>query len=81
MSRYRETLHAWAARYVPDGAKVTSVTVEQDPGYRYSSYTYEDPHIDVTVRYELADDFGFAYPDVENLGEILTQLFAIEDAQ
>jgi hypothetical protein len=96
VSRYRETLHKWAAKYVPEGAKVVAVDVENDPGYRYSSYTYEDPHIDVTVRYELPGDVdgydaeGNLVPsyartatvgDVENLGEILTQLFAIEDEE
>ncbi len=89
MSRYRETLHKWAAKYVPEGATVVAVDVVNDPGYRYSSYTYEDPHIDVTVRYELPSDVdGYdaegqwisAYQrtatvgDVETLGEILTQL-------
>lgn len=80
MSAYRDALHAWAAARVPEATKIVSVEVVDDPGYRYSSYTYEDPHVDVTVTYENAD--GQAYTtaiDVEHLGEILTELFRIED--
>lgn len=79
--RYRAALHAWAAKYVPEGAKVASVDVYNDPGYRYSSYTYEDPHIDVTVYYELGGERSSVCADIENLGTILTELFAIEESE
>jgi hypothetical protein len=80
-SRYRETLHKWAAKYVPEGARVNMVDVYEDPGYKYSSYTMEDPHIDVTVGYVLDGVQGSVTVDVANLGEILTELFQIEDEE
>ncbi len=78
--RYRQALHAWAAARVPEAAKIVSVEVIDDPGYRYSSYTYEDPHVDVTVTFEDADGFTLTTSvAIEHLGEILTELFRIED--
>lgn len=79
MSKYRETLHRWAAQHVPAGASVTSVEVDNNPGHCYSEYTYEDPRLDVWVDYVLDGQPGRVDVEVESLGEILTELLAIED--
>lgn len=79
MSKYRETLYRWAAQHVPEGAKITSVTVDNDPGYYYSEYTHADPSLDIWIDYVLGDEHCRAYVEVESLGDILSELFAIED--
>lgn len=37
----------------PDGVDLETVTISmvQDPGYAYSSMTFEDPHMEMSVQY------------------------------
>lgn len=81
MSEYEETLNKWAEQYAHDGEKVVRVAIEMDEGYRYSSYTFEDPHLEVNIWIQGSN--GISFPrsgDVDNLGELLTQLFQIVGA-
>lgn len=81
-SRYRETLHAWAQKYIPDDSVVTSVQMEWDEGYS-ATYTGQDPELSVVINYEGTWNYGLIQPDTvevcASLGELLTALFAIEE--
>ncbi len=81
-SQYRATLNKWAEQHVPTGTKVVEVQIVQDEGYRYSSYTYEDPHVDIIVSYEPGEftPRGMTTVQPTSLGDLLTELFAIEEA-
>lgn len=79
---YRETLHAWAAQHVPDGASVLSVEIDHEEDSTDPTYGDAIPgHLEVWVSYTQDGEHSRALVDVTSLGEILTQLFAIEDAE
>lgn len=77
--RYRLTLELWASRYVPEGATDLDVTIVEDPGYKYSSYTFEDPHVDVDIHFTHEGRRQARSVEVESLGDLLHTLFAIEE--
>ena len=82
MSRYRETLHAWAIRHVPYGARVTAVDVDHEEEYADPTYGDVFPgRLEVWISYILGGQHLRSLIEVESLGEILTALFAIEDAE
>lgn len=82
MSKYRETLHAWAAQRVPEGAKITDVRLAYDDGW---DPTFTDRPESLTAYiYYVASDGHHCMTDLEmqemtSVGELLTALFAIED--
>ena len=83
MNKYRETLDAWAALQLPEGAKVVSVHIEATESYHDPTYgnTIEG-RLDVVIRWTSSDDERDGYFDLEilsSIGELLTQLFAIEE--
>jgi histidine triad (HIT) family protein len=84
MNRYRETLHRWAARYVPEGATVVKVRVEYDDGYD-PTFTDRPESLSVMIEYKPGPSYGgYGYAEIEmqhatSIGELLTELFRIED--
>ncbi|MFF4478694.1 hypothetical protein ACFY1A_16990 [Streptomyces sp. NPDC001520] len=59
-------------------ADVGSVVFDYDEGYRYSSYTYQDPEFQIRV-YGPNGEWVAGYEDT-TAGELLTELFAWEGA-
>lgn len=81
MSAYRETLHHWAARHVPDGAEVVSVDVNYDDGFD-PTFTDRPESLSVLIGYRQAGHVFYTDPGMEiltSVGELLTELFRIED--
>lgn len=85
MSRYRETLNRWAAQHIPEGSKVVAVDIDYDDGYD-PTFTDGPASLSTTIRYEHPEVRpGDGYEVLEmtqlsSLGEMLTELFAIEEA-
>jgi hypothetical protein len=83
-SRYRETLNAWAAQYVPEGATVVKVRVEYDDGYD-PTYTGRDESLSVMIEYKPGPGYGgiggveLEMQQMTSLGEMLTEMFRIEE--
>lgn len=84
MSLYRETLHRWAAQYVPEGAEVIAVDITYDDGYE-PTFTDRPESISVAIAYRQAghifwtNDLGLQI--LTSVGELLSSLFRIEDAK
>lgn len=87
LAQYRETLHAWAARHVPEGARVTDVTINYDDGYD-PTFTDRPASLTASVRYaapagvgdlEHVGITGGTAEVLTSMGELLTALFAIEE--
>lgn len=83
--RYRETLNRWAAQHVPDDAEVISVEIRYDEGWD-PTYGEHSPSLDVWITYRRSDGAErLASQGIEDtvllrqIGELLTELFAIED--
>lgn len=87
LARYRETLRTWAARHVPEGARVVDVTINYDDGYD-PTFTPRPASLAVSIGYV---DAGGPNQDrqegihdgtaevLTSMGEVLTALFAIEE--
>lgn len=56
------------------------IEIEYDEGYRYSSWTYEDPSFKVRVSH-LDSHGGLLYESNGTAAEFLSELFAWEDSQ
>lgn len=86
-SEYKKTLYEWAARQLEEGAVVTDVRLEYNEGYRYSSYTFEDPSFRVEISYKVGEwaVHTFLGEDTEvaniGMGELLSGLFAIAEKE
>ena len=74
MSLFEQAVKAYFGEKL--GREVTSVTFDYNEGYRYSSYTYEDPSF--RIRVYGADDELLGWYDNQTAGEFLTELFAWE---
>lgn len=84
MSRYRETLHRWAAQHVPEGARVVRVDVTYDDGYD-PTFTDRPESLWVGIAYEKDGASGWSEDTdmktfATSISELLTELFAIEGA-
>jgi hypothetical protein len=86
VNRYRETLNLWAAQHIPDNAIVTKVDIDYDDGYD-PTFTDRPESLTVLVEYTVpgsALSYG-TYVDqvsvLSSLGELLTELFRIEDEE
>jgi hypothetical protein len=85
VSRYRETLNRWASQHVPDGAQVIGVDVDYDDGWD-PTFTSGPETLSVTIRYtheSVRAGDGYAMLEMKemtSIGDLLTELFAIEEA-
>lgn len=82
-SRYRETLHRWAAQHVPDGAEVVEVDIDYDDGWE-PTFTDRPESLTVSIGYRQAGHVFYSRPGAEvltSVGELLTALFAIEESE
>lgn len=85
-SRYAETLDRWAAQHVPDGARVRSVQIRYDDGYD-PTFDGGQASLDVVINFVInfaGSSHGVVEPDAvtfcTSIGELLTELFAIEES-
>lgn len=79
MDEYTEVLTEWAASELGvTPSEVDRVVVEHDPGYRYSSWTFEDPHTDVRAYMKSGPP---RLIDIENMGDLLTKLFKVAESR
>jgi hypothetical protein len=85
MNRYRETLHTWAAQFVPEDATVTKVDITYDDGYE-PTFTDRPESLWVGIAYKTPDGRDGWTEETSmatigtSIGEMLTALFAIEEA-
>jgi hypothetical protein len=75
---FEEALKAYFAE--KDGLTDVSVDVSSSEGYHYSSYTFEEAYVEITVRGTKADGSHFwnEYRN-ESTGDFMKDLFAWED--
>lgn len=85
MSRYRETLHAWAAQHIPEDARVIAVDIDYDDGWEDPTFTDRPASLSTTIRYDqpgVRRGDGYEVLEMQQLtsiGDLLTALFAIEE--
>jgi hypothetical protein len=77
VSLFKEAVRRYFAEKL--GQEVGEVVFEYDEGYRYSSYTYEDPAFKIRV-YSPNDRYYLASYENTTASEFLTELFAWEAA-
>ncbi|MFJ6636584.1 hypothetical protein ACIQMR_35250 [Streptomyces sp. NPDC091376] len=78
MSLFEQACRAYFAEKL--GREIGGVTFEYDEGYRYSSYTYEDPSFKVVV-WDTDDRYWLETYTNTTAGEFLTELFAWESSK
>jgi len=89
-SPYRKALDRWAAKYVPAGAQVVSVATAYDDGWEkvnslVSVFAGRPESIDIIISYRhpiYPAELLYSELSMEKLvgvGELLTELFAIEE--
>lgn len=89
-SSYRKALDRWAAKYVPGGAQVVSVATAYDDGWvtvnsLVSVFAGRPERVDVIISYYhpiLPNELLYSELSMETMtgiGELLTELFAIEE--
>ncbi|MFC8490691.1 hypothetical protein ACFUJU_07775 [Streptomyces sp. NPDC057235] len=74
MSLFEQACRAYFSAKL--GKEIKEVDFDYDEGYRYSSYTYEDPSFKVTVWGP--DGYWIERYENKTAGEFLTELFAWE---
>jgi hypothetical protein len=91
LARYRETLNRWADKHVPPGTRVTDVQIHFDDGYD-PTYGSRAPDLSISIDYAYTGTrdpaSGYRYDErgldegtasvLANMGQLLTELFAIE---
>lgn len=78
MSLFEKAVQAYFREKL--GCEIGRVDFEYDKGYRYSSYTFEDPHFKIIVWDTEQAYYIKQYVD-ESAGEFLEALFAWEEEE
>ena len=81
MSRYRETLHRWAALQLGEGVEIIAVDISHDDGYD-PTFTDRPESTTVSIRYRRDGVEHYTDPGSEiltSVGELLSELFKIEE--
>jgi hypothetical protein len=84
VNAYRETLNRWAQQHIPDGAHVVKVDITYDDGWE-PTFTDrpESLHVSIAYTFPILPSHSLwteiTLEQLTTVGDLLTQLFAIED--